>query len=345
VTMTDPQATLREMIGMTQVNAGVLGLGSMGMSWHCEQLARVEGLELICGSDPSEDRRRAAAEKFGIDTYADYEEMLARSDLDLVVVATPSAMHRDHVIMALQAGKHCVCEKPLCMDLAECDEIIAAAERSGKMMSAYQNRRWDAEHLAALHTVRSGVLGELFLTKQISMNYSPIMRTYGVKEFRPQWRAEKAYGGGLLYDFGPHRIDQLLQLLDYPAVCDVYADLRGRVWSDEVDDQCLVIIRFANGVTAQVETTTIARLGIGGTLIVGREGAYRDGTIAVGEGDDRQEYPAEVFERDWDAFYRNVHAHLTAGEELAVPLWQTRAMIAIIEAALRSAGSGEVVSL
>jgi len=316
----------------------------MGVGWHCEQLDRVEGLHLICGCDPSPERRAVVAEKFGIDTHADYEQMLAREDLDLVVVATPSAMHRDHVVAALEAGKHCVCEKPLCMDLAECDDIMAAAERSGRMMSAYQNRRWDADHLSALATVRSGVLGGLLLTKQISMSYSRIMRTYGVPEFRPQWRAEKRYGGGLLYDFGPHRIDQLLQLLDCPPVRDVYADLQGRVWSDEVDDCCLVIIRFDNGVTSQVETTTVARLGIGGTLLVGRDGAYRDGTIATGAGDDMVERPAESFERDWDAFYRNVHAHLTEGVELEVPLWQTRRMIAIIDAALRSAASGEVVT-
>ena len=87
-----------------------------------------------------------------------------------------------------------------------------------------------------------------------------------------------------------------------------------------------------------------ARLSIGGTLIVGRDGAFRDGTIATGEGDDLLERPAREFERDWDAYYRNIHAHLTAGEELAVPLWQTRAMIAIIDAALRSDESGQVIS-
>ncbi len=328
---------------MQPITAGVVGLGSMGMGWHCEQLSRLEGFDLIAGCDPSEERRAQAREQFGIETHADYDEMLTRADLDLVVVATPSAMHRDHVVAALEAGKHCVCEKPLCMNLAECDEIIEAAEHSGRMMSGYQNRRWDSEHLSAMATVRDGVLGEIFFTKQISMSYSPIMRTYGVKEFRPQWRAEKRYGGGLLYDFGPHRIDQLLQLLDYPEVRDVYCELQGRVWSDEVDDYCLVVIRFANGVTSQVETTTVARLGLGGTLIVGRDGAYRDGTIAVGEGDDLREYPAPQFERDWDAYYRNVHAHLTEGEALAVPLWQARAMIAVIDAALRSAESGEVV--
>jgi scyllo-inositol 2-dehydrogenase (NADP+) len=328
---------------MTTVTAGVLGLGSMGTGWHCQQLQRVEGFDLIAGSDPSAERRQKAAEEFGIQTHADYEEMLAREDLDLVVVATPSAMHRDHVVMALQAGKHCVCEKPLCMDLAECDEIIATAERSGKMMSAYQNRRWDADQLGALDTVRSGVLGEIFFTKQISMSFSPIMRTYGVAEFRPQWRAEKAYGGGLLYDFGPHRIDQLLQLLDYPEVRDVYCDLQGRIWTDEVDDCCLVVIRFANGITSQVETTTVARLGIGGTLIVGRDGSYRNGTIATGAPKELVESPAKEYETDWDAYYRNIHAHLTDGADLAVPLWQTRAMIAIIDAALRSAASGEVV--
>lgn len=330
---------------MERITAGVLGLGSMGTGWHCDTLHRLEQFDLCAGSDPSPERRALCADKYGLTGYERFEEMLALDDLDLVVVATPSAMHRDHVLQALEAGKHVVCEKPLCMNLAECDEIIAAAQRTGKMMSAYQNRRWDADHLAALDTVRSGVLGDLFFTKQVSMSYSPIMRTYGVPEFRPQWRAEKQYGGGLLYDFGPHRIDQLLQLLDWPKVRDVYADLKSCVWSDEVDDCCLVVIRFANGVTSQVETTTVARLGMGGTVIAGRDGTYRDGLIRTGEGDDQVETPAGEFERDWDAFYRNIHAHLTAGEPLAVPLSQTRQMIAIVDAALRSAASGQVVPL
>ncbi len=330
---------------METVTAGVLGLGSMGTGWHCDTLHRLEQFDLIAGSDPSPERRDICAEKYGLTGYERFEDMLALDDLDLVVVATPSAMHRDHIIQALAAGKHVVSEKPLCMNLVECDEIIAAAETSGTMMSAYQNRRWDADHLAALDTVRSGVLGDVLFTKQVSMSYSAIMRTYGVKEFRPQWRAEKKYGGGLLYDFGPHRIDQLLQLLDWPRVRDVYADLKSCVWSDEVDDYCMVVIRFENGVSSHVETTTVARLGMGGTIIAGRDGTYKDGIIKTGEGDDQPETPAKEIERDWDAYYRNIHAHLTAGEALAVPLAQTRQMIAILEAAIRSADTRRVVTL
>lgn len=330
---------------MKKVNAGVIGLGSMGTGWHCETLHRLEQFHLAAGCDPSPERRALCQEQFGLTAYEGYDEMLDRDDLDLVVVATPSAMHHDHVIQALRAGKHVVCEKPLCMNLSECDDMIREAEASGRMLSAYQNRRWDGDHLSALHTVQSGILGEVFFTKQVSMSYSAIMRTYGVPEFRPQWRAEKQYGGGLLYDFGAHNIDALLQLLGHPPVRDVYADLRGRLWSDEVDDCCLVIIRFENGVTSQMETTTVARLGFGGTLIVGRDGAYLNGKIKVGEGDEEREFEAKQFERDWDAFYRNIHAHLTEGEPVAIPLSETRQMMAIIDAALRSAETGQVVSL
>ena len=330
---------------MEKTAAGVVGLGSMGTGWHCETLSRLEQFDLVAGCDPSAERRALCEQQFGLTGYDSYDEMLGRDDLDLVVVATPSAMHHDHVIQALRAGKHVVCEKPFCMNLAECDEMIAAAEQSGKLLSAYQNRRWDGNHLSALHTVRSGLLGEIFFTKQVSMSYSAIMRTYGVPEFRPQWRAEKRYGGGLLYDFGPHNIDALLQLLGHPPVRDVYADLRGRLWSDEVDDCCLVDIRFENGVTSQVETTTVARLGFGGTLIVGRDGAYLNGTIKVGEGDEEREFETKQFERDWDAFYLSIHAHLTEGEPVAIPLSETRQLMAIIDAALRSAETGQVIAL
>jgi len=280
---------------MERVTAGVIGLGSMGLGWHCKTLHRLQQFDLIAGCDPSPQRR--------------------------------------------------VCEKPFCMNLAECDEMIAAAERSGTLLSAYQNRRWDGGHLSALDTVQSGILGDIFFTKQLSMSYSAIMHTYGVPEFRPQWRAEKRYGGGMLYDFGAHRIDQLLHLLAHAPVRDVYADLRGRLWSDEVDDCFLVIIRFHNGITSQVEHTAVARLGFGGTLIVGRDGSYLNGKIKVGRADDEREFDAKQFESDWDRFYCNLHAHLTEDEAIAIPLSQTRQLMAIIDAALRSSQTGQVISV
>jgi len=330
---------------MEAIKSGVIGLGSMGMGWHAETLHRLEQFDLISGCDPSEQRLKIAREQYDCEGYLDYAEMLADPELELVAVATPSSMHAEHAIQALEAGKYCVVEKPFCMNVPEFDTMAAAAKASGKLLCCYQNRRWDAGHLTALNVVRSGVLGELFFIQQMGGSFSRIMLEYGVKEFRPAWRAEKKYGGGMLYDFGAHTIDQILRYVDHVPVKDVYAELRGFCWSDEVDDTVLLVIRFTNGVTATVSTSSAARAAVSGFAIVGRDGAYKDGIIYTGEPGDIVETEAEEVTGHWDEFYLQMYEAIREGAQPPVPLEQTRMLMQIFDATFESSRTGQVVTI
>ncbi len=330
---------------MEKTRVAVMGLGRMGLEWHCEALDRLDEFDLVAGCDPTPARLEVATEQFGLRGYETLEEMLADADIDLVIVATPSAMHHDHVIKVLEARKHCLTEKPPAMNVAEWDEMGHAASKAGRTLCCFQNARWNLEQLQAMGLVERGELGEIAAIKLISLSYSDLMHTYGVPEYRPGWRAEKRYGGGRMYDFGPHHIDRVLQILGHARGRDVYADLLTGTWSDNVEDGFLVIIRFENGVTAHIEQNVTARANLNTFMVAGSEATFQDGVVRKGEPGELVEEELEAIDRDADEYYLALHEHLTKGTPPPVPWEHTRQMMRILDAAFESAATGEVVAL
>lgn len=330
---------------MHPVKSAVIGLGSMGTYYHAETLHRLPEFELTGAADTSEARLQEAHERYGCRGYTDYAQMLTDPELELVCVATPSSMHRDNAIGALEAGKHCIVEKPLCLNLREFDDMVAAATANGRILCAYQNRRWDEGALTIQSVVDSGVLGELFFIESIGGGFSRIMLEYGVKEFQPDWRGMKKYGGGVLYDFGAHSIDQVLCWMHHAPIKDVYADLHGHYWTQEVDDTCLLVIRFENGVTATISSSTAARAAVCGCAIVGRDAAYKDGKIYSGEPNALVETEPEKVTGSWDDYYRQMYRTIREGAPQPIPLQQTRMLIQIFDAAFESSATGQVVQV
>ena len=101
-----------------------------------------------------------AAREAGIHTYSSFEQVLADETVDIVLCATPNDVHKDIVISALLAGKNVICEKPVALSTADFDDMVAAAEQSGKLLSVHQNRRWDVDYLAMKKIVESGEIGK-----------------------------------------------------------------------------------------------------------------------------------------------------------------------------------------
>jgi len=118
---------------------GIVGSGFVA-SVHAEALKRVPAAELVAVASPTEEHVRAFARRHAIrHAYTDYRQLLAREDIDLITVACPNYLHRDVTVEAAGAGKHVVCEKPLAMNLGECDEMIEACRAAGvKLMYAEQ---------------------------------------------------------------------------------------------------------------------------------------------------------------------------------------------------------------
>lgn len=140
--------------------AGILGCGGIGLK-HAAAYARMDEVELVAGADPS-DARGPEYEAFGLQRfYADAEEMLARESLDVVSVCTPPAAHAACTIAAAESGvRGILCEKPMAMDLVECDAMIDACSRRGVRLAIGHQRRFGAQFLRGRDLVASGALGE-----------------------------------------------------------------------------------------------------------------------------------------------------------------------------------------
>ena len=137
----------------------VIGYGGQG-AWHTRQIlsSDVATLTGVYDIDPA---KNELAEQNGIHAYSSFEEVLADSAVETVVIAVPNDDHKNLVIKSLEAGKNVICEKPVEMSVAAFDEMTAAADKSGKLFTVHQNKRWDVDFLAMKKIVESGEIGEL----------------------------------------------------------------------------------------------------------------------------------------------------------------------------------------
>ncbi len=192
------------------VKVGIIGCGGIANNKHLPALATVEEVELVAFCDIIVERAQEAKETFGTadaNVYADYKEMLAAEELDVVHVLTPNSSHAELSIAAMEAGSHVMCEKPMAKTSEEARAMIAASEKTGKKLTiGYQNRfRTDSRHL---HQVcEAGELGEIYTAKAHAIRRRAVP-TWGV------FLDEEAQGGGPLIDIGTHALDLTLWMMD-----------------------------------------------------------------------------------------------------------------------------------
>jgi len=187
------------------VRVGIIGLGRSGWSIHALGLKQMpERYQIVAVADLIAERRAEAQQTFGCRAYAGYGELLADRDVELVIVAPPSYLHAVYTIAALQAGKAVVCEKPMAQNLADADSMLAAARRTGSLLTMFQNRRYEASYLKVREIIASGVLGRIF---QIKLTVHSFGRRW-------DWQTVRAFAGGQLRNNGVHYLDQSLQLMD-----------------------------------------------------------------------------------------------------------------------------------
>lgn len=329
---------------------------------HGTAVAAVPGLAFRAACDSNPARLDAARAEFpGLRTYTDGRQLGQDDAVDVVIVATPPNSHAALVIELLNAGKHVVCEKPLCITSAEAAAMQAAALQNDRMLTTHQNRRWDADFLAIKQAIAAGLIGQPFHLEAFVGGF-----------FHPcdYWHSHAAISGGALYDWGAHYVDSILQLFDAPPA-SVTSTAHKRVWHDVSNaDQERVQIRFADGREAEFLYSEIAAIRKPKWYILGTEGAIvghwnnivlrephrtaffseqevpvteappqltlsrrsADGTLA------EQQLPLPTA-RPYP-FHHNLAEHLLQGEPLAVPPEQSARVVAVLEAAARSAGRG-----
>lgn len=221
----------------------VIGYGGQG-AWHCAQVLKSDVVDLA-GTYDIKENRRAAAKQNGIFVYDSNEAIFADKDVDIIVVATPNDVHEDLVVNGLLSGHNVICEKPVALSLAEFDRMCNAAQKSGKLFTVHQNRRWDVDFLACKSVVNSGEIGDVIRIES---------RIHGSRGIPSDWRCHKAPGGGMILDWGVHLIDQMLQLISEKIVgvnC-----VCSHITNKEVDDGFRLELDFESGKTAYIEVGT-----------------------------------------------------------------------------------------
>jgi predicted dehydrogenase len=239
---------------MHKLRVGIIGFGRIGNE-HAAWLQRCEGIEPTAVADATP-ARRELARVAGLKTFESPEHMLSDATIDAVLVATPTSMHADHALAAIDAGKHVMIEKPMALDLAQAKRIVDAATDRQRLVSVFHNRRWDLDYLTVKGAIASGLLGPRVFNVESRLGQWSSCVGPAAREYRPNWRNEAAFGGGGLYDWGSHFVDQIWRLMFPARPTRVFAQLRGNVWSNDCDDFARICIDFDNGAVGLVEINT-----------------------------------------------------------------------------------------
>lgn len=184
----------------------LIGYGFVGQTFHGPLLRSIPGLTLELVA--SRDAERVHADLPEIRVTADYLAAVQDPAIDLVVIASPNQTHAPLASAALAAGQHVVVDKPFTVTLAEARQLAAEAEQAGRLLSVFQNRRWDSDFLGLQEVLASGALGELTSLESRIERFRPEVRT--------RWREAALPGSGLWFDLGPHLLDQALCLFGLP---------------------------------------------------------------------------------------------------------------------------------
>lgn len=343
------------------INVGIVGYGFAGRGLHSYLVQRTSGLRLTAVVSSSVEKRQQAVEQLGVATYANIEKMLERDDIELVVIATPHYLHAEQAILAMNAGKHCIVDKVMCMNAIEAQAMLEAAERNQVLLSVFQNRRWDWDFLTLQKALQSKLIGEPFHFESRVSRYKPPSRT--------AWRTDKAAMGGILYDWGSHLIDQALQLVSAP-VQQVYCHISNNRWQTDIGSHCQLILSFANDVTFEIEISYLCYTKRPRWTVLGTHGALvkygldpQESAILSGHLDQAKEDPAdrmtleyeqegvihhqilESVQGSWQNYYENIVNVLNKQAELIVKPKEIQTQMQILDAAMQSSQSKSLVNI
>lgn len=345
------------------IKMGIIGFGYMG-KWHLNNAPKVENVSVVAAYDIDPERVKAA-EEAGLRGYYSLDEFLSQEDINLVLVATPNDVHCELACAAMKAGKNVISEKPVAMSLAEVDQMIATSKEMGVLFTVHQNRRWDKDFRIVKEIIESGELGNV---------YAIHSRLHGSRGAMFGWRAEPEHGGGMIYDWGVHFVDQLMWMLGFDSIKSVFCKTV-KVKTPDVEDYFFLLLDLKNGAHIQMEVGTWVLNQLPRWMILGDEGtAYvndftrNGGIIKVDETVEPEEIvvmttsgPTRTFAprgkkeiihkelpdspADLTEYYANLRDAIDGKCELIVKPEQIRAVFTVLEAAFESARTGKQIEL
>lgn len=330
------------------IKVGVVGYGgAFNMGRHHLREMQSAGMVPVAVAEVDPDRLAIARTDFPeIETYSSVTEMLKSSSVDLVVIITPHNTHAPLSIECLRAGRHVVCEKPLAITTEEVNAMMAAATKSGVVLSTYHNRHWDGRILQAVDMIKKQkCIGDIVRIECHMGSYA---------QPGDWWRTSRSISGGILYDWGVHLLEYSLQLIEAP-ICEVSGFAHEGFWApktswkaDANEDEGFVVVRFEGNQWLTLTITQIDSKPKAGMLeITGTKGTYlidfphstlvqhANGRVTTTQipnpGDEGFRY------------YKNIASHLTGKSKLVItPEWSRRP-IHILDLAAKSAKAGKAL--
>jgi len=338
---------------MDKVRVGLLGSGFVA-DIHAAAFAMVPDADVVAVASPTPGKAKAFAEQRGIpNAFEDYRELLAIDEIDLVTLGIPNDLHAQATIDAAAAGKHVVCEKPLCRTLAEADRMIAACKDAGVLLMYAEELCFAPKYLRAKQLVDEGALGEAFLVKQSEEHFGPHMPWF--------WDVEKS-GGGVLLDMGCHSVEFARWVFGKPPVKSVFASLGTHVHADKTrgEDHSLCIVEYEGGRTGLAENSWAKQGGVDDQCEIYGSGGFTRADLLRGSGlltysESGYGYAVEkaaattgytftMFEEVWNYGFPQEMAHFVRcvrGEQQPVETGEDgREVLKILCAAYESAGTG-----
>ncbi|OIN93132.1 MAG: hypothetical protein AUJ20_05245 [Comamonadaceae bacterium CG1_02_60_18] len=355
------------------LRVALIGYGSAAKVFHAPLMSGVPGLQVACIASSRADAVRQ--DWPGVRVAPTADDAFADPSIDLVVLATPNDSHYPLALAALQTGKHVLVDKPCTVTLAQTEHLLDVARQQGRVLTVFQNRRFDADFLALQQVLASGQLGRVVEVNSHFDRYRPMVPT--------RWREQDQPGSGLWMDLGPHLVDQALALWGRPDAISL--DLACVRDGAQVNDWFHAVLRYdsAHGGLRVVlhASTLVAELGprwaVHGTRgsftqfgLDGQEDALKAGARPQLDqmdgwgGEEAQPgelvhmtqvpgVPAPVSVRcaapcpsgNYLAFYANLRDHLRGGAPLWVTADQVRAVMQMLEFGLHSAQRQQLVWL
>ncbi len=347
------------MAAAGRVKVGIIGSG-FEADIHAESFRIMpEAAEVVAVASPTPGHAAALAARYGIPrVFSDYREMLREDDIEMVTITAPNYLHAQMTVDIANAGKHVVCEKPLCMTLDEADLMIETCRQRGVLLMYAEELYFTPKYVKARQMADQGAFGKVYLVKQSEKHFGPHAEWF--------WDVERS-GGGVFMDMGCHGIAFCHWFLGRPAIKSVYCQMDTHVHADKTrgEDDVLCILEFENGARGLVENSwarrggmqdrieihgedglTYADLHMGNALPTYSEGGYG---YAVEKAPTTQGWTWPVFEELWNYGFPQEMLHFArcvrGAEQPQATGEDGRIVLEALYAGYQSAGTGRKVTL
>jgi len=347
------------MAGKGRVKVGIIG-SRFEADIHAASMGMVpDEIELVAVASPTPGNAAHLAQRYNIPrVFTDYRKMLAEKDIEMITITAPNYLHAQMTLDIAAAGKHVVCEKPLCMTMEEADEMIEVCRKKGVLLMYAEELFFTPKYVKAKEMADQGAFGKVYLVKQSEKHFGPHAEWF--------WDVSRS-GGGVFMDMGCHGVAFCYWFLGRPKVKSVVCHMATHVHVDKTqgEDDSICILEFEGGAVGLVEDSwarrggmqdrievygeggsTVADLHMGNALPTYSEYGYG---YAVEKAPSTQGWSWPVFEELWNYGFPQEMRHFArcvrGKEEPQATGEDGRVVQEILFAGYKSAGAGQKVAL